>query len=335
MIHGECVSQIVINGEGNCYNGCMEILQGGFVMFYRRNLSPVNCAGTDIIEYVFLDYNFEIISKPHALDLGSHYFEDPKIIICQKKIFLFVGGPDADPTDWRSRRIYITELLIIGSSVSAKHPPVMLYPPFGNAACEKNWVPFIYQGELHLVYSITPHIVMKLDLHDYSLKQYYVSNKGFKFIGGSVSCGTPPKETPYGFLSFFHSVEYPFQHLSLSANVEDRQKSHTRHYYMGAYFFSTIRPFEISHVVGSPLSYAGYMQSENRRVTREDRVVFPAGMIIDNGKSALVSVGENDAITKIVAFDIFRLKAAPGISISDNALSVHDRHVPCKIYWEE
>lgn len=334
MIQGECVSQIIIGGGGTCYNGCIEKLQGGFIMFYRRNLSPVNRAGIDIIEYVFLDNDFGIMSTPRALDLGGHYFEDPRIIICQNRIFLFVGGPDLDPTDWRSRRIYIAELLIIGSSVSVKHPPVQLEPPFGNAACEKNWVPFIYQGEVYLVYSITPHIVMKLDLSDYSFSKYYVSNKGFKFPGGSVSCGTPPKKTPYGFLTFFHSVEYPFQYLSLSANVQERQKSHTRHYSMGAYFFSTTPPFEISHVIGSSLSYDGCMQSVNKRVTREDRVMFPAGMVIDNGKTALVSVGENDTLTKIVAFDIFRLNEARGIAITEDALSVHDRYVPCKIYLD-
>lgn len=334
MIQGECVSQIVIGGEGTCYNGCIEMLQGGFIMFYRRNLSPVNGAGIDIIEYVFLNYDFEIISTPRVLDLGSHHFEDPRIIICQNRMFLFVGGPNQDPTDWRSRRIYIAELLIIGSSISAKHPPLLLDPPFGNAACEKNWVPFIYQGEVYLVYSITPHIVMKLDLSDYSFSQYYVSNNGFRFPRGSVSCGTPPKKTPYGFLTFFHSVEYPFQYFSLSVNVQERQKSHTRHYYMGAYFFSTTPPFEISHVVGCALSYDGYMQSVNKRVTREDRVVFPAGMIINNEKTALVSVGENDALTKIVAFDIFRLNAARGISITKDVLSVHDRHVPVKIYLD-
>jgi hypothetical protein len=337
MNEGHCVAQLRPEGKGTCYNATFESVDMGFLMLYRRNLSPVNGCGRDFIEYAFMDYDWRFVAKPCELKLEHEYYEDPRIIKCKDRWFVFFGGPYGDAKDWRSRRVYIAEIDVAPPRIELKHSPVCLVSPKSNVRCEKNWVPFVFEDELHIIYSITPHIVFRLGL-DYYLEKRFESSECIMIPDQTISCGTPAKKIDTDhYLSFFHTVSFPYRHLAKSKCENNRRLSHTRDYQMGAYVFDSKPPFTLKYISRNPLFYNDMFSIPNERVTRNDSVVFPAGLIIeDDHKNVLVSLGENDSAIKVVRFEISEILALMvKPDIVNKYHSVHDRHVPCKIISNE
>lgn len=76
---------------------------------------------------------------------------------------------------------------------------------------EKNWLLFEYDGELYAVYTIAPHVILHLDLHDDDVircRRGYVTEwdvSAYARRYGTPRGGSPPVRVGDGFYVFFHS----------------------------------------------------------------------------------------------------------------------------------
>jgi len=149
---------------------------------------------------------------------------------------------------------------------------------------EKNWTPFLTpDGKLAIVYSMHPqHEVIMIEGN--SVVKTYLTGKDWSqahWLWGEPRGGSPPVLVGTHYYAFFHSSLY---HRTL----EDGAKR--RRYYMGAYRFSALPPYEITGMTTDPI-LSGSMY--DRRNPGAPACVFPCGALLQNGKW-LVSLGVGD-----------------------------------------
>jgi len=156
------------------------------------------------------------------------------------------------------------------------------YPGAGTGH-EKNWTWFIHEGQLHLDYQFSPHIVVALD--DKMRQKEHKTPTPLEWKYGHIRGGTPPVKVGDEYVSFFHS------------SMPWRQKQNR--YFMGAFAFEAKPPFAVTRITPEPL-LAG--SDEDLRTLGGPLVVFPCGALLDtvwrmpNGVSNqfIVTLGVND-----------------------------------------
>ena len=141
---------------------------------------------------------------------------------------------------------------------------------------EKNWSPFIYNNEIHLIYLIDPLVVLRLDIE--SGECTFVSENESKKIWdvGIARGGTPCVKDGDHYLSLFHSP----------AKATCLGHAHANAYVMGAYWFSSEPPFEVVRSTKRPFNGKSFY-------TGLRKFIFPTALI-DEGDSVLVFYGKDD-----------------------------------------
>lgn len=137
---------------------------------------------------------------------------------------------------------------------------------------EKNWVPFVTDGNLAFVYAMHPHHEILMIENERIVKTHASSGDWSLHWGwGEPRGGTPPILVGDYFYSFFHSS---LPHRTLP----DGQKR--RRYYMGAYKFKATPPYAIEGMSTKPI-LSGSMH--DRRNPGAPACVFPCGALLQNG----------------------------------------------------
>lgn len=144
---------------------------------------------------------------------------------------------------------------------------------------EKNWVPFVLNDDLYIIYKHMPFTILKLDKGWHQVHQSTPARLDlWRF--GSISGGTPPVFRNGRFYSFFHSHNNPSNWPA-------------RIYSVGCCTFD--RNFEVLGITKEPI-----MQG----IPEENRIacVFPAGAICRDDKW-IISYGFQDWRVKIATID--------------------------------
>lgn len=147
-----------------------------------------------------------------------------------------------------------------------------------NSGHEKNWLWFTHEGSPHLVYSASPHTVIRMDnqLNPVEKIESEVFDLHWKY--GEVRGGSNPVRVGDLYWTFFHS--------SVKWAV------HKRRYFLGAYAFEAKPPFQIVRFTPIPLLTG--TSAENWWPGLPE-VVFPCGSYFDGDKQQfVVSYGVND-----------------------------------------
>ena len=110
---------------------------------------------------------------------------------------------------------------------------------------EKNWVPFVYNDELLLSYTIKPHRVFRPIFGTNTCQTYALSINEAHWNWGVLRGGTQGLLVDGEYLSFFHTCK----------DLQTVQSEGKRmvHYFMGAYTFSPSPPFTITSLSPEPL----------------------------------------------------------------------------------
>jgi predicted GH43/DUF377 family glycosyl hydrolase len=167
----------------------------------------------------------------------------------------------------------------------------------GGRKSEKNWQFFSYEGRLHFIYSIVPHLVVELGTDMKPSKEYRTGEALYWPWGEVLRGGTPPIRLGDNFITFFHS------------HTEHRQAD--RRYAMGAYAFEARPPFQIVSISPALLRASDQdMIMPNPSVPNwNPLVVFPMGAWEGNTPEhpqdydLNVSLGVNDSFDAIAGFD--------------------------------
>ena len=297
------VTQLIVTGVRSAYNPSALVLDSGEILLsYRNNLAPKHGAGLDHVEICFLDRDLNQLSDSIRLNLGGSWCEDARLVAVEGEVWLIYGRPTNDHSTWRQRRLGLAKLHVD----TVKHQvDVIENNLIGREAtdneCEKNWTPFAHGGRLFLSYSICPHVVLR-EKRGVTWVQEASSSRPIIWPSNYISGGTPavPIDEGREYLGFFHGVSFPFDWLRTSRDNSQKFLSHTRYYTFGAYTFSAAPPFELLRASPHPLCYEGMFNVSNSRVSRDERVVFPSGLIIDDNIGLLVRRQTNGTDVAII-----------------------------------
>lgn len=180
---------------------------------------------------------------------------------------------------------------------------------FSNLKHEKNWLPFLYEDQLFMVYHETPHTVFH-EIDEYETTEYITSGvQDWKY--GTPSGGTPPQ--PFDdktSLVFFHSY-------LMNGSI--------RIYHIGAYLMENSPPFRVVRNSKTPLAIGDpqhtadktfkaqttYLLGSSTPSSRKQRhgTLFPCGAV-KRGDYWLVGTGINNVAAGILTFSSAEIEAS-------------------------
>jgi len=214
--------------------------------------------------------------------------EDMRAIVNKNSLFLI--GNEASGSACR-RRMVMFEMPLDKLQVKGKHakPHLLslvdrfkLEAEFGHERDQKNWMPFLVDHELHFVYSINPHVILKWQKDGPCVKVAETKNKKLpdNLRGGS------------------QVIEVRKSHSNLPAEDLYLAVVHTRdrvHEY-STYFYAFERkyPYAVKHIT------KGFVIDQNKSKTK--RIQFAAGLarsLRQDSHYLEVSYGEHDCTSNM------------------------------------
>lgn len=234
---------------------------------YDRNLYleyPAQGTNARLI-YATFDDQLNVTSK-RPLPVTPHLScEDPRLFVYHDRLWLAYNGASYNPASFRQHIVALQD-----------GQPTNVFALERYRMTDKNWMYFESDGNLYAVYSIDPHVVIRIDgdkIEEVARTQPGLVKKHWWYgepRGGSCPWNIGNDE----FLTFFQSHYIPYGF-------------YRRVYVMGAYVFSAKPPFQIKRVTKMPI-----MVPETTDV-KMHAVVFPGGAVFRDDKW-IVPFGYND-----------------------------------------
>jgi predicted GH43/DUF377 family glycosyl hydrolase len=159
---------------------------------------------------------------------------------------------------------------------------------------EKNWVPLIYNDELLLAYSISPHRIERPIDGTHASETFSLSPAKIPWNWGILRGGTPALPEGDEYLAFFHSTKD-------MASIQSKGQEVT-HYFMGAYTFASEPPFAITRISPEPIFAKNFYTAPDYKTWKPLRCVFAAGYV-SNDDYVWVAYGRQDHESWIVKLD--------------------------------
>jgi predicted GH43/DUF377 family glycosyl hydrolase len=257
-----------------------------FRVYNQKNRS------TNPFALVWLNENFEPISVPQVFELPFYNpilpskQQDPRLISVGERLFVVYNNVLENITNREMRRMFFAELFYDGEKFIASEPECFVdFEGKNEMRYEKNWVPFEYNGELLLVYSIIPHRLLRPMFGTGTCKTVATTLGNIQWNWGVPRGGTQAVLDGDHYLAFFHSwIDLP----TIQSN--GRKVSH---YVMGAYMFEAHPPFSIIAISPEPIVAENFYQPPYYKTWKPLRCIFPAGLVI-NEDYIWVSYGRQD-----------------------------------------
>lgn len=229
-----------------------------------------------------------------AITLGITNCADPRLIwMPDGRLMVIYSSFDNDPKDPVEcmRGAYVFDPAVHETSFISPVVPFRISPP--GLPRQKNWMPFLFEGELYLVASVRPHIIYKWEGPDKPATQVHETSWLSPWFLQEFKRGnTNIIQMPDGnYLGTFHTV----------------QLNHQMHYYdNGCYVFEGKPPFRVLRC--SRRCYLPAEAAIEPHFRKEGRITvcFPVGMVAEDNK-LLISYGDNDSSVKIAETTIERM----------------------------
>lgn len=270
--------QIIIKEYPNAFNPTIVRFQGKLLMCFRT-YEPVT-KSTDNIGMVWLDENFELESAPSILQVPVFPTgmvskkQDPRLIVVGDKLIMVLNNSIKGVLIPEVRRMFLTEIHLSGDQFYTDPlEPLFNYQGEREQRWEKNWTPFVYDGELLLAYSLFPHRILRPLTSLGICEEFALTNSSFNWNFGHIRGGTQAYLDGDKYLGFFHS--------SINMATVHSNGKVMPHYVMGAYLFSKEPPFEITHMSPEPIIGKGFYTGPAYKTWKPLRVVFPDGFVFD------------------------------------------------------
>lgn len=294
--------RIKIPGYPNAYNPSLIPYKEGYLLSFRfigrfpETVKKSPRTNFSFIGVAMLDKKFNVQEETvQLLNIVSYSpqfsltAEDGRLLKVGNQIFVFFNDLSLLQTKGQFA-MYFGELIEEKGIFVLKEPAKLLnYPNAGSV--EKNWSPFWLDGNLYLIYSDQPRIILEVDLHTGYCREVTRTDPNWNWRLGRIRGGTPAYLVKEQFLTFFHS-SFP------------AKTSKGRAYVMGAYTFDKDPPFAVRSMTSAPLGNLADYTEEN-----PSKVVFPAGMVVEE-RHIFVAWGKADKQIYITTFDREKLLAS-------------------------
>jgi len=294
--------KIEIPGYPHAFNPGIIRWQGRLLMSFRIIADSKQSFNTEI-GLIFLDENFCPVGKPQLLNLRDEYSispcraEDARLITLDDRLYMVYDDNIEFKISKGGFRIYVAEIYYDGEHFIAD--PIECLKSFENESRnvrEKSWVPFEYQGNLLLAYSLLPHLIFYPRLDGTGICDTVASTESsISWRWGILRGGTPGLIEKEGYLAFFHSsIEMATVHSSGKKMA---------HYFIGAYLFSHQPPFAILKISPEPIIGKNFYKGTHYKpYWKPIRCVFPCGYISDD-KHIWLTYGRDDHEAWVVKLD--------------------------------
>ncbi len=305
--------QINIPGFPNATNASIVRWNGGILMSFRDIYDPIvveNNDGSGLassdIGLIWLDNNLNPIGTPQFLAFDAYSYlpsmpEDPRLLVIDDTLYMTYSDNREIYPGIEGTRVYVAQIDLVNNEFVALNEVCLdNFENNDRFNREKNWVPFSYNDQLLLAYSLLPHRILQPDLNTGDCETIYLTRGQIHWNWGVLRGGTPALQidsTQY--LAFFHSV----------LNVPSVQSHGTTMptYFIGAYTFNNDPPFQITQMSANPIIAQGFYSGQNYQpFWNPVNVVFPCGYIYDDNYIWL-SYGRQDHEIYILKLDRKRL----------------------------
>lgn len=196
--------------------------------------------------------------------------------------------------------------------VQKEHHPVYAHNGvnhFSNLQHEKNWLPFLYDEQLYMIYRVAPHTVFR-EIDEYSIEEYITPGAPSWSYGTPSGGSAPLPFDDHHSLVFFHSFT---------------TKGVIRTYYVGAYLMENKPPFKIIRSSRTPLAAGDQERTGGQEFQvqmsyflgstapsshkHHHAVLFPCGAV-RRRDTWLVGTGINDIAAGILSFTTEEIEAS-------------------------
>lgn len=267
-------SRLITYPAGYAFNGSIIDYKGKTLLAYRAGWAGSNC---HICELGADDTPGPSTTLALVHPLANFGREDPRLFIFRDQLHIsFIGVQGHGGGNIITHQLYArlrddwTVEEVFAPSISARSPS-------RPNTWEKNWGFFDLNGVLHAVYSIKPHVVLRIDGERVSVITETPTE--FTWHGGYLRGGAPPVLIDGEYWHWFHGA-----HDIPGGNWPTRQ------YNLGLCTFEAKSPFRVTRMAEHPLAMADH---STRPTDQYCSVLFPAGTMFD-GKRWRVSFGIHD-----------------------------------------
>lgn len=275
--------RISIPGYPHAFNASIVRWHGRLLLSFRI-IPDRSSSFTSQLGLVWLDDNFNPMGQAHILntrDLASRVpsrAEDARLITKGDRLYIVYDDNAEMKISKGGFRMYYGEVLYNGQSFSI-HRPICLseFEGESRAVREKGWVPFIYDDQLLLAYSLLPHFIFYPIPGTSRCETVAISHSSLSWNWGTLRGGTPALQgvaENEEYLSFFHS----------SKDMESQHSNGKKaaHYFIGAYTFAKDPPFAITRMSPTPIIAKGFYSGQAYKpYWKPIMAVFPCGYVFD------------------------------------------------------
>jgi predicted GH43/DUF377 family glycosyl hydrolase len=260
--------QVVIPGFPDAFNPSIVHWKGERLLSFRIEHQATSYTGL-----IWLDRDFRPTGEPQILwEVPS---EDGRLFTKEDQLFLCFN----DRLN-HLRRVFVVELQWrSGAFVAASRQKLT----FNAKRTEKNWSPFIWNGEICFIYTSSPFQLIRMAPNGLcSLIPSYASPT--RWIWGELRGGTQAIPiSAHEYITFFHS--------SISSEQCVR-------YFMGAMKFSSDPLFSITGISREPIIGKEFYTSDDK----PRQIIYPAGVVME-GDFFYLSYGKDDREVWIAKLD--------------------------------
>lgn len=268
--------QIIIPGFPGAFNASLVRWRDSLFLSFRvRNAAMLSTFEMGLVQ---LDDNFNIISEPKILAIYGNAaafskHQDPRLIVLRDELYI-VYSSFVTIDQMVTRRMVVAKIEPCDDGFCINNPIGLLFFDGASSRWEKNWVPFCYNNNLLLAYSLIPHRIFKPLIEFGVCPTVSSSASTIDWSWGELRGGTPALLDDDRYLAFFHS--------SIKIATVHSQGKAMPHYVMGAYTFAAHPPFEITHISPEPIVGKNFYHGKEYKTWKPVRVVFPMGFIMDD-----------------------------------------------------
>lgn len=267
-----------------CFNGGLAKNPfGGYIMVYRPDEHSFKAC--------CLDENYKIIDKPHHQFLFNNC-ADPRLIWVKNKLLLVYSSTSG--TSIKKECIRASIIMDLDISNDFLNNEQFKISPESEER-HKNWMPFVYEDDVHLISNVLPHKIYKLNLESKSCELKYENNWFSPWpIKQSLRGNTNAARLDNGnYLSVFHTSSWENKRC---------------HYDNGVYIFEGKPPFKVLKCSNKTFLPAEDAIEPHFRKADSILCPFPVGLLVEKDK-IIISYGDNDSCVKILETTLQELES--------------------------
>lgn len=287
------LKRIKIESHPHAFNPSIVRWKGSLLMSFwivrEPDLDVFASGGDSEVGLVWLDDGFNPIGDAYVLDFCSptSRAQDLRLLNVGETLYMVYNDNQEEVVTEGGFRMWTAKLEFDADGFHIFHQQPLDY---FDGACptrrEKNWVPFDYQGDLMLAYSLSPHLIFQPFDETACCQTVGITQSSIRWRWGELRGGTPAVRIDDQYLAFFHScITFP----SLESNDKN-----ALHYFMGAYTFSKDPPFAITQCSTKPIIAKGFYSGMSYDYYwKPVCAIFPCGILVED-EFIWVSYGRQD-----------------------------------------